>query len=120
MLDYLYYKLYQASLKSSLSDIPELMAPAFMGGLISVNMLVLNGLLLKLGLVKFMLFDEKQQAVGFVLVLIIIIMIYYRSRYEFVIKKYSNENKHKQKYGNIIIGFYIVISFFSIFLIAFL
>jgi hypothetical protein len=37
MLNYLYYKLYQASLKSSLKDIPEFMTSISFGGLISVN-----------------------------------------------------------------------------------
>jgi hypothetical protein len=42
MFNYLYYKLYQASLRSSLRDIPEFMASVSFGGLISANILVIS------------------------------------------------------------------------------
>ena len=41
MFNYLYYKLYEATLKGSLRDIPHLMTPVFLGGLIGLNVLVI-------------------------------------------------------------------------------
>ena len=74
MFDYLYYKLYQASLKSSLRDIPEFLAPIFLGGLISANILVISAFLSKIGLVPF-LFSNSNQGGIFAFILIVITML---------------------------------------------
>jgi len=119
MLNYLYYKLYQASLKSSLKDIPDFMASVSFGGLISVNVLVLNAFLAKMDILPF-LFSNKIQVGIFVITTILFPMIFYtKKRYKLLQKKYSIENNAERKKGNIIVIIYISISFLSIFAVAF-
>lgn len=119
MFNYLYYKLYQASLKSSLRDIPEFLAPVFLGGLISANTLVLSALLAKLDVVPFLFANHTQGGI-FAFVVIVLTMLYYRKeRYQPILKKYSQENEKERIRGNIIVALYVAISFLSIFAVAF-
>lgn len=119
MFNYLYYKLYQASLKSSLRDIPEFLAPVFLGGLISANTLVLNAFLAKLDLVPF-LFANRAQGGIFALVVIVLTMLYYRKgRYQPILKKYSQESDKARIRGNAIVAIYVGVSFLLIFAAAF-
>lgn len=119
MLNYLYYKLYQASLKSSLKDTPRFMTSISFGGLISLNILVVNAFLAKINLLPF-LFSDKIQAGIFVFVIILFTMLYYnKKRYRLIQMKYSQENNKERIKGNIIIALYVSISFLSIFAVAF-
>jgi hypothetical protein len=119
MLNYLYYKLYQVSLKSSLKDTPGLMTSISFGGLISLNILVVNAFLAKINLLPF-LFSDKIQAGIFVFVIILFTMLYYnKRRYRLIQMKYSQENNKERIKGNIIIALYVSISFLSIFAVAF-
>ena len=91
MFDYLYYKLYQASLKSSLRGIPAFMTAVSFGGLLSANVLVITAFLAKLDILPFF-FSGKEQAGVFAIILIILSMFYYRKeRYRSILKKYSQE-----------------------------
>jgi hypothetical protein len=119
MLNYLYYKLYQASLKSSLRDIPEFLAPVFLGGLISANILVVSAFFAKLDIMPF-LFANNTQGGIFALSLIILCMFYYRKeRYKTILKRYSQESHKSRIRGNVIVAIYVSISFLSIFAVAF-
>ena len=119
MFNYLYYKLYQASLKSSLSDIPEFLAPVFLGGLISVNILVISAFLAKLDILLF-LFSNNTQAGIFALIIIVLTIFYYRKkRYKPIIKKYSQESQKERVRGNVIVAVYVALSFLLIFVVAF-
>jgi hypothetical protein len=119
MLNYLYYKLYQASLKSSLRDIPEFLAPVFLGGLISANILVISAFLAKLDVMPFLFANSKQGGI-FALVLIVLSMLYYRKeRYKPVLEKYSQESGKQRIRGNTVVALYVAISFLSIFIVAF-
>lgn len=119
MVNYLYYKLYQASLRSSLGNIPGFLASVFLGGVISVNIIVISAFLAKIELLPF-LFSNKQQGGGFTLILIVLTMIYYgKKRIRAIIKKYSQESNKQRIQGNIIVSIYIAISFLLIFAVAF-
>jgi hypothetical protein len=119
MFNYLYYKLYQASLKSSLRDIPEFLAPVFLGGLVSANILVISAFLAKLDVLPF-LFSNKAQGGVFALIIIVLAMFYYRKeRYRLIIKKYSQENDKERIRGNVIVAIYVALSFLLIFAVAF-
>ena len=119
MFNYLYYKLYKASLKSSLRDIPEFLAPVFLGGLISINILVLSAFLAKLDIVPF-LFKNHIHGGIFAFVVIVLTMLYYRKEcYQPILKKYSQESENERVRGNIIVAVYVAISFLSIFAVAF-
>ena len=119
MFNYLYYKLYRASLKSSLRDIPEFLAPVFLGGLVSANILVISAFLAKLDVLPF-LFSSKEKGGAFALVIIVLAMFYYRKeRYRSIIKKYSQENDKERIRGNVIVAIYVTLSFLLIFAVAF-
>jgi hypothetical protein len=119
MFNYLYYKLYQVSLKSSFRDIPEFFAPVFLGGLVSANILVISAFLAKINVMPF-LFQNKEQGGLFALAVIVLAMFYYRKkRYRPIIKKYLQENDKKRIRGNVIVAFYVALSFFLIFAVAF-
>jgi uncharacterized protein YacL len=120
VFDYLYYKLYQASLKSSLRDIPEFMAPLYLGGLLSVNILVISAFMTNLNLAPF-LFSNKEHAIILTLILIVFALIYFRkNRRELILIKYSKEKKKERIRGNIIVSIYVALSFLLIFAVAFL
>lgn len=119
MLNYLYYKLYQFALRSQLWDISEFAAPVFIGGLISVNILVLNGFLANIHVLPF-LFSKGKPVSAFVIMLIIFSMIYFRKKRRVaILEKYAQESNKARIRGNIIVGIYVAISFLSIYAVAF-
>ncbi len=119
MFNYLYYKLYQATLKGSLKDVPQFITPFYFAALISVNILVINAFLAKVGVMAYF-FLNKKLAIVLVLLLVGIAYIYYnKSRTDALIEKYIKESNSKRIKGNIIVSMYIAISFLSIFAVAF-
>lgn len=118
MFHYLYYKLYQASLKSSLNDMPMFMTAVSFGGLIALNIFVIVGFLAKLDLLPF--YSNKHQAGLSVVACIILTTFYFnKKRIELILKKYSQVSNRKRIKGNIIVSLYVAISFLSIFAVAF-
>jgi magnesium-transporting ATPase (P-type) len=119
-MDYLYYKLYKASKRSSLSEISEFLACVFLGGLFSVNILVLNAWLAKLDVIPF-IFPNAKLGGMFALFLILVVCIIYlrRNRYKIILRKYSNESDREKLLGNIFMWIYVLFSFLAIFIIAF-
>ncbi len=120
MFNYLYYKLYQAALKSSLYDIPEFMAGISFGSLISANVLVINGFLSNtLGLP--FLFSHGVYGGLFAFLLIVFTMIYFnKDKRKLILQKYVKEPNRKRIQGNMIVAIYVVLSFLLIFVVAFL
>jgi hypothetical protein len=119
MFNYLYYKLYQASLKSSLKDVPHILASVYFGGLLSINILVIYIFLVKINFVPFFLTDKKQGGM-FTALMIILTMLYYgKTKRTTLIDKYSSENNTERKSGNAIVTIYVVVSFILIFAVAF-
>lgn len=119
MFNYFYYKFYQASLKSSLRDIPEFLAPVLMGGLISANILVISALSAKLDMAPF-LFANRTQGGLFATVVIIFTGLYYRKeRSRLILEEYAQESEKERIRGNFIVSVYVAVSFMSIFAVSF-
>ena len=119
MFKYLYYKLYQAALKSSLKDIPQIAAAAWFGALIGANIFVINGFLAKTIALPF-LFSNPKLAGLFAALLIALVMIYFRAeKRTIIIEGYSQENEKTRKRGNAITAVYVGMSFLLIFVVAF-
>ena len=119
MFDYLYYKLYQASLKSSLKDMPQILAPIYMGALIGLNIIIINGFLVKIAMLPF-LFKNPKLAGWLNAMLIALAMLYYRKeKRKSVIDKYSQESEKKRIRGNIAVTIYVSLSLILIFAVAF-
>ena len=119
VLDYLYYKLHQATLKGSLKDVANIASSAYIGSLIASNTLVINGFLAKIFVMPF-LFSDSRFAATFCLILIIITKLYYnKKREKIILEKYSSETNMLRVRGNIFISLYVALSFLLIFAIAF-
>lgn len=119
ILDYLYYKLYQATLKGSLKDIVNIAVAAYIGCLIAANILVVNAFFAKTINIAF-LFSNKKLAGLFCLGLIVVVKLYYNeNRIASILKKYSNEDNKQRVRGNIFISLYVAASFLLIFAVAF-
>lgn len=119
MFDYLYYKLYQATLKGSLGDIPQFITPFFFAGLISVNLLVINALLAKMDIMPFFFSNKKQAGVLFAVLIVLTYFYYSRARSNRLMERYITESKASRIKGNIIVSVYVAFSFLSIFAVAF-
>lgn len=119
MLDYLYYKLYQAALKSSLRDIVHVFTSALLGGVISINLVVVNALSSKIVRLPF-LFSSPRQGGWVTAAFIVFIMQYYRKgKREAVLGSYSQESRSERIRGNTVVAVYVGISFLLIFAVAF-
>ncbi|PQV56477.1 hypothetical protein CLV53_1396 [Sediminibacterium magnilacihabitans] len=120
MLDYLYYKLYRAFLRSSIKDIAVYVAPVAVGSLLGVNLFVINGFLAKLDLLPFF-YSSSFQAGFFTVLLMVIFAFYYlaKGRYKRIIEKYTDEPNAQRIRGNVIVALYVSISFIAIFAVAF-
>lgn len=120
IFNYLFYKLYQATLKGSLNDIAEYAASMYFGTLIALNFFVIVGFMAKLKLITFF-FSNKYQVGLLVFICIIISAIYFLSnkRYKAIFEKYSQESKKDRIMGNTVVAIYVAISFLSIFVVAF-
>ncbi|KIC94436.1 hypothetical protein OI18_12585 [Flavihumibacter solisilvae] len=119
MIDYLYYKLYQATLKSSLNSIPHLMAPVYLGGLISANILVLNAFLAKIDVFPFLFSGTPTGGIFAILLIIAAIIFYRKDKRERILDKYSQEKNSERIRGNVIVAIYVSLSFILIIAVAF-
>jgi hypothetical protein len=119
MFDYLYYKLYKATLKGSLRDIPQFVTPVFLAGLVSVNLLVINALLAKIDVMPF-LSSNRMRAVALTIVLSVLAFVYFKGeRSNRLLKKYAAESKSQRIRGNVIVSIYVAVSVLSIFAVGF-
>jgi len=120
VVDYLFFKLYLASKKSSLNEIPEWLASIILAMILGVNIIVISALLAKLEVFPF-LFSSSFQVAVFMFIDIALILLFFlrKKRYERVIGRFIDESKNQQLRGNIFVIGYIVFTFLSIFLIAF-
>jgi hypothetical protein len=119
MIDYLYYKLYQASLKSSLNDIPQIAAAALLGCLLSANILVLNAFLSKITSLPFLFANSKQGGAFAAIVISIAITYFRKDKRGSILEKYSLESKEERIKGSTIVACYAALSFLLIFVVAF-
>ena len=112
MLNYLYYKLYQAALKSSVKDIPNIAAGAWFGALIAANVLVISGFLSKTISLPF-LFTNPKQGGWFTGILIGLVILYFKKeKHETILEKYSQESNEDRRWGNALVAVYVALSFY--------
>lgn len=118
-LDYIYYKLYKATLVGSLKDIAEWAAVIYFSGLIFVNLFTAIGFLRKINVLP-IFFSGKNQVIAFMIVLFLggYFLFLHKKRYKIIIAKYEQESELERKKGNLIIWLYIIISFFLFFIVA--
>jgi len=119
MFNYLYYKLYQAALKSSLKNIPNIVASAWFGALIGINIIVINGFLAKINLGHFPFTNPK---LGAILVAILIgfsMLFFNENKRAAILKEYTKESNKERIKGNALTAVYVIFPFLLIFVVAF-
>ena len=120
VLDYLYYKFYRAGLRSSLKEMPAFVAAVTFGGVIGINILVVSLLIAGLKIAP-LIIPSKYWAGGINIAIAILAGIYYSGeRRQKVIDKYSKETEKLRKRGNLLVKIYVVVSFLSIYAVAFI
>jgi len=119
MIDYLYYKLYKAFLRSSLKDIPHLVASASLGALVGVNVIIISAFLAKIDLAPFLFKDSKLGGWLNALLILAALLYYNKRKRELVLEKYSQESEAHRRTGNAIVWLYVILSFILIFVVAF-
>jgi hypothetical protein len=120
MLDYLFYKLYQVTLKSSLNDIPQFVASAYLGCLISINTIVISAILAKLDVAPFLFANSTHGGIFAMLMIVFMLFYYQKKRSQPILEKYALESEKERIMGNIIVGIYVSLSIIFLFAVAFI
>ena len=116
MINYLYYKLYRATLKGSLHDVAEIAVPAYMGSLFAINIIVLNAFLSKVFNVLYLFSNIKAAIILCVILIITVKILYSKSKVQLIKQKYSSEQDYRRI---LVVWLYVLLSFLSIFAVAF-
>jgi len=119
MFDYFYFKLYKATLKTSLYDIPRFAACVYLGGLIGTNLLLVYLFLVKIDILPYIFTDKNQGGILFFFIILLCVVVYNKKKHQLILDKYSKESNDKRIRGNVIVFTYIIISFLMIFAVAF-
>jgi uncharacterized protein YacL len=119
MFDYLYYKIYRAVLRSSLRDIPAFVVPVYVGGLFSLNLIIISAFFAKLDIAPFLFQNKIASGIFVVLLMAFLYMRYNSDKRDKVLQKFAKETAAQRIRGNLAVITYVSLSFISIFLIAF-
>ena len=120
VFDYLYYKLYRATLLGSLRDIAAFATTCYFSLLLFLNIFVFGAFLRKVDLLPFFLKDKVQVAI-FICVFIALNYFFFvhSGRYKQIIKHHEQETERSRKTGNLIVWLYVLVSVALIFIVAF-
>jgi hypothetical protein len=120
VFDYLFYKLYRATLLGSLKDIAVFAATCYFSLLIFLNIFVVGAFLRKIDVIPVFLYGKVQLAILICIVIAINYFIFVHSgRYKQIIMDYEQEVESRRKKGNLIVWLYVLGSFLMIFAVAF-
>ncbi|RYE53091.1 MAG: hypothetical protein EOP48_15110 [Sphingobacteriales bacterium] len=119
IVHYLYYKLYQAALKSSFKDIPHIAADAWLGGLFAVNIILINAMLAKTIELPFLFSSPKKGGIFCALLIASAVVYFRKEKRTTILEKYALESNERKKRGNTIVAIYVALSFLLIFAVAF-
>jgi hypothetical protein len=120
VFDYLFYKIYRATLLGSLKDIAAFATTCYFSLLIFINIYVAAAFLKKIDLIPF--FVTRKIQLGILICLFIAINYFFfihSGRYKQIIMNYEQEVESRRKRGNLIVWVYVLVSFLMIFAIAF-
>lgn len=120
IFDYLYYKIYKATLTGSVKDIAGFAASIYFAGLIFVNLFVIGAFLRKIDSLPFF-FSEKKQVITFIIFLFVgcYFLFLYNKRYKKIIAKYEQESDEERRKGNLVVRLYVIVSFLLFITLAF-
>jgi len=113
MLDYLFYKLYRLGQKSSDPSFAPLIANMFIALLLLLNLIVVYGLLEKIGILTVSKLEDKEAsyivyACMITISIILAIYFFFDGRHRRIIAKYENE---KNKFlGSLLVFSYVIVT----------
>ena len=118
-MDYLFYKLYRASQRSSVPEIAGLLAELIFTICLSFNLLAIITLLKKIKAIDF--YPSKN---GFIIIAVGIFIVtslifFVGSRYKRIIEKYEGEERKSRLRGNFFVTMYLILSFAFLLGVAF-
>jgi uncharacterized membrane protein len=110
-MDYIFYKLYRASQRSSIPEIAGLLAELIFTICLSFNVLAIIALLKKMEVIDF--FPSKT---GFIIIsagifIVTTLLFFTGCRYKRIIEKYEVEEKKSRFRGNFLVTMYVILSF---------
>ena len=118
MLNYLYYRIYQAALRGSLRDVAHIVSPIYFGCLVGLNLIVLYLWLVKIGVVPY-IFPSAKAGGGVVLVCILGSLFYFtRYRREIIIDRYSSEKARSRRRRGSLVIIYVIVSIILIYVVG--
>jgi len=118
-MNYIWYKLYRASLKSTLSKPRGLLASIVLSVILFSNIIVFNAFISKIDLFPFVFHQIKKLIPIIQIVLFAVIYLYYSGkRFLMIIKKYRVETKKHRIIGSICVIMYAFLSFLSIIIVS--
>lgn len=118
MINLLYYKIYEYSLKSSYSSIIHFSTPILAALFLTLNVWEVNLFLAKIDLMPFF-FSNKRLAIGFLVLNMLVSLAYYRANQQYIFEKYYNKTGIKTRKTNIVFIIYLILTFSLIFILAF-
>ncbi len=115
MLDFLYYRLYRALLKTSARDVAEYAACFWLVSLLAINIIVIID---KMGLKPLEILPARVWSASFeVPMFILFYFIFVHSkRYLKIIDRYLKESEQQRRRGNLVLILYIMTTFAAVFL----
>lgn len=118
-MDYIFYKLYRASQRSSIPEIAGLLAELIFTICLSFNILAVITLLKKMEVIEFYLSKNGFIIISAGVFIVTSLIFFVGSRYKRIIEKYEREKKKSRIRGNFIVTMYVILSFTFLLVVAF-
>jgi len=119
MIDYLFYKLFRASQRSSVPEIAGLLAEMFLTICLSFNFLAIVALLKKTNVINYFPTKNDFIYISIGIFMLTCLLHFFKFRYKRIIEKYQNEDYTSKVRGNLIVTLYVIFSFAFLLGIAF-
>lgn len=110
-MDYLFYKFYRASQRSSIPEVAGLLAEIFLTICLSFNFLAIVALLKKTDVINYFPSKNDFIYISIGIFLLTCLLHFFKFRYKRIIEKYQNEDRTSKVRGNLIVTLYVILSF---------
>ncbi|MGQ1910793.1 hypothetical protein ACT3CE_13515 [Marinifilum sp. RC60d5] len=118
-MDYIFYKLYRVSQRSSIPEIAGLLAELIFTICLSFNVLSFIVLLNKMSIIEYYPSKSSFILISVGIFIITSMLFFINSRYKHIVEKYKIESDMARSIGNLFVGVYVVLSFAFLLVIAF-
>ena len=119
-LDYLYYKLYRATLVGSLKEVAKWAAVCYFCLLLFLNFMMVLSFLRKIDLIPSFPISKMEWKVLFLTFLVFGYFLFiYKNRFKKIIFRYEQEDEVKRKSGNLRVWIFLLITIVLVFTVPF-